>query len=172
LYKWQGPESPTHSFLGLPLQVVDKSRYAAGDNSLEREIQVLLKVGVSTCSKAHALAQLHVFPHVCVYALLVAVLQVDHPNCIRLFDVYITPRKVYIVTELVTGGELLDRYGLTVWRDAGVFFSRWQMMICCCCFLHSRVTEKGNYSEADAANLIRQILHGVAYLHAQGGKEV
>ena len=26
-------------------QVVDKSRYAAGDNSLEREIQVLIKVG-------------------------------------------------------------------------------------------------------------------------------
>lgn len=37
-------------------------------------------------------------------------LQVDHPNCIRLFDVYITPRKVYLVTELVTGGELLDRW--------------------------------------------------------------
>jgi serine/threonine protein kinase len=36
-------------------------------------------------------------------------MQVDHPNCIRLYDVYITPRKVYIVTELVTGGELLDR---------------------------------------------------------------
>ncbi len=33
----------------------------------------------------------------------------DHPNCIKLFDVYITPRKVYLVTELVTGGELLDR---------------------------------------------------------------
>lgn len=27
-----------------PMQVVDKSRYAAGDNSLEREIQVLIKV--------------------------------------------------------------------------------------------------------------------------------
>lgn len=38
-------------------------------------------------------------------------LQVDHPNCIKLYDVYITPRKVYIVTELVTGGELLDRWG-------------------------------------------------------------
>eukprot|EP00955_Chlamydomonas_euryale_P100047 365255-Chlamydomonas_euryale.AAC.26 len=88
-------------------QVVDKSRYAAGDNSLEREIKVLIKV--------------------------------DHPNCIRLFDVYITPRKVYLVTELVTGGELLDR-----------------------------VTEKGNYTEKDAANLIRQILEGVAYLHSQG----
>ncbi|KAJ9523149.1 hypothetical protein QJQ45_023967 [Haematococcus lacustris] len=96
-------QAPAHP----PVQVVDKSRYAAGDNSLEREIQVLLKV--------------------------------DHPNCIRLFDVYITPRKVYIVTELVTGGELLDR-----------------------------VTEKGNYSERDAAQLIRQILRGVSYLHAQG----
>ena len=37
-------------------------------------------------------------------------LQVQHPNCISLFAVYITPRKVYLVTELVTGGELLDRY--------------------------------------------------------------
>mmetsp|Transcript_9299 Transcript_9299/g.19867 ORF Transcript_9299/g.19867 Transcript_9299/m.19867 type:complete len:358 (+) Transcript_9299:60-1133(+) len=91
----------------VAIKVVDKSRYAAGDNSLEREIQVLLKV--------------------------------DHPNCIKLYDVYITPRKVYIVTELVTGGELLDR-----------------------------VTEKGNYTERDAANLIRQILDGVAYLHSQG----
>ncbi len=36
--------------------------------------------------------------------------QVDHPNCIKLNAVYITPRKVYIVTELVSGGELLDRW--------------------------------------------------------------
>ncbi|GIL62570.1 hypothetical protein Vafri_16770 [Volvox africanus] len=91
----------------VAIKVVDKSRYAAGDNSLEREIQVLLKV--------------------------------DHPNCIKLYDVYITPRKVYLVTELVTGGELLDR-----------------------------VTEKGNYTEKDASALIRQILSGVAYLHKQG----
>lgn len=38
-----------------------------------------------------------------------AAMQVQHPNCISLFAVYITPRKVYLVTELVTGGELLDR---------------------------------------------------------------
>jgi serine/threonine protein kinase len=30
------------------------------------------------------------------------------------------------------------------------------------------VTEKGNYTEKDAANLIRQILSGVAYLHGHG----
>eukprot|EP00877_Chromochloris_zofingiensis_P004633 jgi/Chrzof1/14170/Cz08g28020.t1 len=91
----------------VAIKVVDKSRYAAGDNSLEREIQVLCKV--------------------------------DHPNCIKLYAVYITPRKVYLVTELVTGGELLDR-----------------------------VTDKGNYTEKDAAYIIRQILKGVQYLHAHG----
>lgn len=91
----------------VAIKVVDKSRYAAGDNSLEREIQVLLKV--------------------------------DHPNCIKLYDVYITPRKVYIVTELVSGGELLDR-----------------------------VTERGNYTEKEASAIIRQILKGVGYLHSHG----
>lgn len=91
----------------VAIKVVDKSRYADGDNSLEREIQVLCKV--------------------------------DHPNCIKLYAVYITPRKVYIVTELVTGGELLNR-----------------------------VTDKGNYTEQDASKLIHQILEGVAYLHAHG----
>mmetsp|Transcript_38648 Transcript_38648/g.98854 ORF Transcript_38648/g.98854 Transcript_38648/m.98854 type:complete len:378 (+) Transcript_38648:371-1504(+) len=65
--------------------------------------------------------------------------QIDHPNCIKLFAVYLTERKVYIVTELVDGGELLDR-----------------------------VTEKGNYSESDAVHIFKQILEGVAYLHARG----
>lgn len=65
--------------------------------------------------------------------------QIDHPNCIKLFAVYLTERKVYIVTELVDGGELLDR-----------------------------VTEKGNYTETDAVHIFKQILEGVAYLHARG----
>lgn len=38
-------------------------------------------------------------------------------------------------------------------------------------FVYSpRVTEKGNYTEKDAANLIRQILSGVAYLHSKGAR--
>jgi len=35
-----------------------------------------------------------------------------------------------------------------------------------CCY---RVTEKGNYTEMDAAHIIRQILQGVQYLHSHGG---
>ena len=86
----------------LWLQVVDKSRYAAGDNSLEREIQVLCKV----CDKQllTSLPVGQISSSKCIPSL-----QVDHPNCIKLYAVYITGRKVYIVTELVTGGELLDR---------------------------------------------------------------
>lgn len=56
-------------------QVVDKWRYATEESS-EREIRILSKVG--------------------------------HINCIKMHAVFVTARRVYIVTELVTGGELLD----------------------------------------------------------------
>jgi len=39
--------------------------------------------------------------------------KVSHPNCISLHAVYVTSRKVYIITELVSGGELLDKCGLS-----------------------------------------------------------
>jgi serine/threonine protein kinase len=42
-------------------------------------------------------------------------------------------------TELVTGGELFYK-----------------------------IVEKGNYSEKDAANIVQQMIKGVAYLHGQG----
>ena len=53
---------------------------------------------------AHKILQMY-----CVDPRPTALLQVQHPNCIKLFGVYITPRKVYLITELVTGGVLLDR---------------------------------------------------------------
>lgn len=38
--------------------------------------------------------------------------KVHHMNCIQLHAVYVTAKRVYIVTELVTGGELLDAYAV------------------------------------------------------------
>jgi serine/threonine protein kinase len=35
--------------------------------------------------------------------------KVDHPNCIKLHEVYDEKSKVYMVLDLVTGGELFDR---------------------------------------------------------------
>lgn len=64
---------------------------------------------------------------------------IDHPNCVKMHAVYYTRQNVYIVMELFSGGELLER-----------------------------ITEKGNYTEHVAAQLITQILEGVAYLHSRG----
>lgn len=39
--------------------------------------------------------------------------KVSHPNCIQMHAVFVTSRRVYIVTDLVTGGELLDKCALS-----------------------------------------------------------
>lgn len=65
--------------------------------------------------------------------------KVKHKNIIRLFDIYESPAKIFLIMELVTGGELFDR-----------------------------IVERGHYTEADAAKIIYDILLGVDYLHEMG----
>ncbi|GBO34459.1 Calcium/calmodulin-dependent protein kinase type 1, partial [Araneus ventricosus] len=62
-----------------------------------------------------------------------------HPNIVQLVETFEDKNKVYLVMELVTGGELFDR-----------------------------IVEKGSYTEKDASHLIRQILEAVDYMHSQG----
>jgi serine/threonine protein kinase len=35
--------------------------------------------------------------------------RIDHPHCVKLFDVFDSANQVYLVMELMTGGELFDR---------------------------------------------------------------
>lgn len=65
--------------------------------------------------------------------------KVKHANIIALEDLFETADHFYIVTELVTGGELFDK-----------------------------IVEKGNYSEHDAAILVRKMLSAIDYLHHLG----
>jgi serine/threonine-protein kinase Chk2 len=65
--------------------------------------------------------------------------QVDHKNIIHINDVYETPTKLFLVLELVTGGELFDK-----------------------------IVSVGSFSEAKAKELFRQMLDAVGYLHNQG----
>jgi len=65
--------------------------------------------------------------------------RLDHPNVVKLLEAYESKSYVYLVMELVTGGELFDR-----------------------------IVEKGSYTEKDAADLIRQVLSAVAYMHSMG----
>ncbi|KNE67098.1 CAMK/CAMK1 protein kinase [Allomyces macrogynus ATCC 38327] len=62
--------------------------------------------------------------------------RVKHRNIIRLFEMYESPLKIFLVMELVTGGELFDR-----------------------------IVERGHYTESDAAKIVYEILRGVQYLH-------
>ncbi|KAH9398638.1 Calcium/calmodulin-dependent protein kinase type 1 [Tyrophagus putrescentiae] len=65
--------------------------------------------------------------------------KLKHPNIVRLVETFEDRNKVYLVMELVTGGELFDR-----------------------------IVEKGSYTEKDASYLIKQILEAVDYMHSQG----
>ncbi|XP_024879888.1 calcium/calmodulin-dependent protein kinase type 1 isoform X2 [Temnothorax curvispinosus] len=65
--------------------------------------------------------------------------RLTHPNIVQLLETFEDKHKVYLIMELVTGGELFDR-----------------------------IVEKGSYTEKDASGLIRQVLEAVDYMHEQG----
>ncbi|XP_052780146.1 calcium/calmodulin-dependent protein kinase type 1-like [Mya arenaria] len=65
--------------------------------------------------------------------------RLNHPNIVQLTDVFEDKNYVYLVMELVTGGELFDR-----------------------------IMEKGSYTERDASYLMKQVLEGVDFMHEKG----
>ncbi|XP_068611176.1 calcium/calmodulin-dependent protein kinase type 1D [Brachionichthys hirsutus] len=70
----------------------------------------------------------------------IAVLRkIKHENIVALEDIYESPDHLYLIMQLVSGGELFDR-----------------------------IVEKGFYTEKDASTLIRQVLDAVDYLHHMG----
>lgn len=67
--------------------------------------------------------------------------QLDHPNIVRLEEVYESHSEIYLVQELCVGGELFDR--LDEQPDY-------------------------HYSEAQCARLVKQMLCSVRYIHSKG----
>ncbi|GBM98234.1 Calcium/calmodulin-dependent protein kinase type 1 [Araneus ventricosus] len=92
------------------IKCIDKKALKGKEDSLENEIKVLRRLA-----------------------------RLKHPNIVQLVETFEDKNKVYLVMELVTGGELFDR-----------------------------IVEKGSYTEKDASHLIRQILEAVDYMHSQG----
>ncbi|GLD54520.1 serine/threonine-protein kinase H1-like protein [Lates japonicus] len=70
---------------------------------------------------------------------LAVVQRVSHANVIQLIEVFQFPQRVYMVLELATGGELLER-----------------------------VVSRGHFTERDATQALRMVLAGVGYLHNLG----
>ncbi len=58
--------------------------------------------------------------------------KVDHPNIVKLYEVYDEKTKLYMVLEMMTGGELFDR-----------------------------IVEKETYSEKEAADVIKPIVDAI-----------
>ena len=63
----------------------------------------------------------------------------DHPNIVKMIEMFDDKHYLYLVMDLVTGGELFDR-----------------------------IVERGSYTEKDASLCVEQILNAVNYLHGQG----
>ena len=67
--------------------------------------------------------------------------EVHHPHIIELYDIYEDAKRLHLVTELCTGGELYDKV------------------------IEKSESEEGHFSEEDAAVLIRDILDAIRYIH-------
>src|SRR4051794_28134053 len=62
----------------------------------------------------------------------------DHPNIVKLHEVFNDKHNIYLVTELCTGGELFDE-----------------------------IIARSKFDEAAAASIIKQVLSAVAYCHSK-----
>lgn len=65
--------------------------------------------------------------------------QIDHPNCVKLYEIFDEECEISLVMELLSGGELFDR-----------------------------IVEKENYSEKEASDTIRPIVDAIRYCHNMG----
>jgi len=67
-----------------------------------------------------------------------ALKSLHHPHIIKLYDVYTTAHRIYIVMELMAGGELFDY-----------------------------VVQKGTLTEAEASAIVRMVTSALVYMHEQ-----
>lgn len=72
------------------------------------------------------------------YTEIEALRELQHPNIIQLFNVYITEEKIFIVMEQMEGGELFDY-----------------------------VVQKGTLTEQEAASIVRKVTSALVYMHSR-----
>jgi calcium/calmodulin-dependent protein kinase I len=65
--------------------------------------------------------------------------RIDHPNIVKLYEKFEFDNKIYLIMELVTGGELFDE-----------------------------IVSRGSFPERDAARVVERILEAIQYLHSMG----
>lgn len=111
------------------VKIIDKKALKGKEDSLENEIKVLRRFSQSVHNRLDDTNDINCKDKE----------RLTHSNIVQLIETFEDKHKVYLVMELVTGGELFDR-----------------------------IVEKGSYTEKDASMLIRQVLEAVDYMHEQG----
>ena len=90
---------------------------------------------------------------------------IDHPNLIKVYEVFETRTDVMLAMELCTGGDLFHEImNQEEWERAPWCFTCCPLLSCLY-FDGNNQRDKRAYSEKDAAGYVRQIMQGVAYLH-------
>jgi calcium-dependent protein kinase len=69
-------------------------------------------------------------------------IKMDHPNIIKLYEVFEDNRYIHLIMEMCTGGELFDR-------------------------ILERITKKKLYTEREAASIFKQVMSAICYCHGQ-----
>lgn len=67
-----------------------------------------------------------------------ALRSLNHPSIIQLLDIFISEQKIFIVMELMEGGELFDY-----------------------------VVQKGTLTEDEAANIVQKVTSAMVYMHSK-----
>ena len=114
-------------------------------------------------------------------------LGLDHPNVVGLHEYFVSRNRVYLIMELLRGGELLEAVlEMVGWRGRGEGTGGWDggdgvstrcqpggtrpgrcqqrptvRVLCAACAV------QGHYSEADARTIFRQLIEALQYLHSQ-----
>jgi calcium-dependent protein kinase len=65
--------------------------------------------------------------------------KIDHPNIIKFYEIFDEPKRVFIVMEHCTGGELFEE-----------------------------ILKRQSFSEKEAANIIKNVLLALSYIHSKG----
>ena len=69
--------------------------------------------------------------------------KVDHPNIVKLYEIYESNRSLYLIMQLCKGGELFTK-------------------------ISEKYKSNNKYTEKDAAEIVQQIMSGIEYCHNQG----
>jgi calcium-dependent protein kinase len=68
-------------------------------------------------------------------------IQIDHPNVIKLYEIFEDKRYIYLVMEMCSGGELFDR-------------------------IYEKINEHKTYTEKEAARIFKQMMTAICHCHS------